>query len=225
MPADKTANSCPPRRPVTPYPWTRCSSPSTVPPPGSHGGGAPNSPPSRPGRRAVAAGSPAHPHRRRRRPGGLVLAVLAVPGSRRFTVRRCWCVLARHRHPKAVLGSPPAHPRRAPAPRPVVPADQSRGTGAGLCRAGVCAEDFEARIDQLRAACWARDARVTRNARWSQLVTIDVIRRDTLAAAPSSPRRCRLARRWPAVPVPVACRAPACPLSRSLTGAGHVTDG
>src|ERR1019366_5074530 len=28
---------------------------------------------------------------------GLVLVVLAVPGSRRFTVRRVWCVLARHR--------------------------------------------------------------------------------------------------------------------------------
>ncbi len=35
---------------------------------------------------------------------------------------------------------------------------------------------------ELRAACYARDAPVTRNARWSQLVTIDIIRRDTLAA-------------------------------------------
>lgn len=31
--------------------------------------------------------------------------------------------------------------------------------------------------------CYARDARVTRNRRWSQLVTIDIIRRDTLAAS------------------------------------------
>ena len=51
-----------------------------------------------------------------------------------------------------------------------------------LCRAGICAEDFEAHIGELRAACYARDARVTRNRRWSQLVTIDIIRRDTLAA-------------------------------------------
>ena len=51
-----------------------------------------------------------------------------------------------------------------------------------LCRAGICAEDFEAHIGELRAACYARDARVTRNTRWSQLVTIDIIRRDTLAA-------------------------------------------
>ena len=52
-----------------------------------------------------------------------------------------------------------------------------------LCRAGICAEDFEAHIGELRAACYARDARVTRNRRWSHPITIDVIRRDTLAAS------------------------------------------
>ena len=51
-----------------------------------------------------------------------------------------------------------------------------------LCRAGICAEDFDAHIGELRAACYARDARVTRNRRWSHLLTIDIIRRDTLAA-------------------------------------------
>ena len=39
-----------------------------------------------------------------------------------------------------------------------------------LCRAGICAEDFEAHIGELRAACYARDARVTRNRRWSHLI-------------------------------------------------------
>jgi hypothetical protein len=51
-----------------------------------------------------------------------------------------------------------------------------------LCRAGICAEDFDAHKGELRAACYARDARVTRNTRWSHLITIDIIRRDTLAA-------------------------------------------
>ena len=51
-----------------------------------------------------------------------------------------------------------------------------------ICRAGICGEDFEDRIGELRAACFARDARITRNLRWSQVVTIDIIRRDTLAA-------------------------------------------
>jgi hypothetical protein len=52
-----------------------------------------------------------------------------------------------------------------------------------LCRAGICAEDFDAHIGELRAACYARDARITRNRRWSHLVTIDIVRRDTLAAS------------------------------------------
>jgi hypothetical protein len=66
-----------------------------------------------------------------------------------------------------------------------------------LCRAGICAEDFEDHLEELRAACFARDARVTRNRRWSHLVTIDIIRRDTLAAthhvpSPLHPHRARL---------------------------------
>jgi len=52
-----------------------------------------------------------------------------------------------------------------------------------LCRAGISAEDFSGHIGELAAACYARDARVTRNRQWSYLVTIDSIRRDTLAAS------------------------------------------
>jgi hypothetical protein len=50
------------------------------------------------------------------------------------------------------------------------------------CRAGLSAEDFAQHTGELAAACYAREARVTPNTRWSQLVTIDIIRRDTLAA-------------------------------------------
>jgi hypothetical protein len=50
------------------------------------------------------------------------------------------------------------------------------------CRAGICADDFTAHSGELAAACYAREARVTRNTSWSQIVTIDIIRRDTLAA-------------------------------------------
>ena len=63
------------------------------------------------------------------------------------------------------------------------PADQGRERSWVWCRAGICAEDFQAHIGELRAACYARDARVTRNPRWSHLITIDIIRRDTLAAS------------------------------------------
>ncbi len=114
---------------------------------------------------------------------GLVLVVLAVPGSRRFTVRRLWCVLARHRIQR-LCWEARLHTRAGRLPLVL----WTRPTKVGervhvLCRAGICAEDFEDRIGEIRAACCARDARVTRNLRWSQLVTIDVIRRDTLAAA------------------------------------------
>ena len=158
---------------------------------------------------------------------GLVLVVLAVPGSRRFTMRRLWCVLARHRIQR-LCWEARLHTRAGRLPLML----RARPTKVGervhvLCRAGICAEDFEDRIGEIRAACCARDARVTRNLRWSQLVTIDVIRRDTLAAArhiPSPLTRLPMARQpgprdrptWPAVP--------GLPSLTSLSGAGHDQD-
>ena len=108
--------------------------------------------------------------------------VLAVPVSRRFIVRRFWCVLARHRFHR-LCWEARLHTRAGRLPVVL----WTRPTKVGertwvLCRAGICAEDFEAHLGELRAACYARDARVTRNRRWSHLVTIDIIRRDTLAA-------------------------------------------
>src|SRR5690242_15281241 len=114
--------------------------------------------------------------------GGFLAVVLAVPYSRRFITRRFWCVLARHRLQRLCYEAR-LHTRSGRLPLVL----WTRPTKVGertwvLCRAGICAEDFEAHIGELRAACYARDARVTRNTRWSQLVTIDIIRRDTLAA-------------------------------------------
>ena len=106
----------------------------------------------------------------------------AVPHSRRFITRRAWCVLARHRLQRLCYEAR-LHTRSGRLPLIL----WTRPTRVGertwvLCRAGICAEDFEAHIGELRAACYARDARVTRNRRWSHLITIDIIRRDTLAA-------------------------------------------
>ena len=114
--------------------------------------------------------------------GGLLLAVLAVPGSRRFTARRFWCVLGRHRLQRLCYEAR-LHTRSGRLPLILWTRPTKVGERAHiLCRAGICAEDFEAHIGEIRAACYARDARVTRHPRWSQKVTIDVIRRDTLAA-------------------------------------------
>ena len=114
---------------------------------------------------------------------GLALVVFTVPHSRRFITRRFWCVLARHRLQRLCYEAR-LHTRSGRLPLIL----WTRPTKVGerihvLCRAGICAEDFEAHIGELRAACYARDARVTRNRRWSQMVTIDIIRRDTLAAS------------------------------------------
>jgi len=117
--------------------------------------------------------------------GGLALAVLAVPITRRFITRRFWCVLARHRLHRLCYEAR-LHTRSGRLPLVLWTRPTKVGERAHiLCRAGICAEDFEAHIGELRAACYARDARVTRNIRWSQLVTIDIIRRDTLAASQS----------------------------------------
>jgi hypothetical protein len=49
-------------------------------------------------------------------------------------------------------------------------------------------EDFEAHIGEIRAACYAR---VARNARWSQLVTVDIIRHEPLSTGQRIPSRLR----------------------------------
>ncbi len=50
------------------------------------------------------------------------------------------------------------------------------------CRAGICFEDFEAHTGEIAAACYAREARVERSKRWAQIVVVNIVRRDTLAA-------------------------------------------
>ena len=109
--------------------------------------------------------------------------VLGVPHSRRFITRRAWCVLARHRIHRLCYEAR-LHTRAGRLPLVLWIRPTQVGERAWvLCRAGISAEDFQDRIGELRAACYARDARATRNRRWSHLVTIDIIRRDTLAAS------------------------------------------
>jgi hypothetical protein len=130
--------------------------------------------------------------------GAAVAGLVAVPHSRRFVVRRFWCVLARHRIQKLCFEAR-LHTRAGRLPLVLWTHPTKVGERAHvLCRAGICAEDFEDHIGELRAACYARDARVTRNTRWSQLVTIDIIRRDTLAPSHIVPSP--LARKRPVLP-------------------------
>jgi hypothetical protein len=108
--------------------------------------------------------------------------MFAVPWSRRFITRRFWCVLARHRFHR-LCWEARLHTRAGRLP--VVLRARPTKVGERLtvwCRAGISADDFIAHSGELTAACYAREARVTRNTAWSQIVTVNIIRRDTLAA-------------------------------------------
>jgi hypothetical protein len=112
----------------------------------------------------------------------ILVAVAALPWTRRFFARRVLCVLTRHRIQRACWETR-LHTRSGRLPLVL----WTRPTQVGerlwlVCRAGICAEDFEISQAELAAACMAREARISRSSRFAHLITIDIIRRDTLAA-------------------------------------------
>jgi hypothetical protein len=109
--------------------------------------------------------------------------VMAVPVTRRFIIGRCWCLLSRHRLQR-VCYETRMHTRAGRLPHIVWIRPSKVGERAWiLCRAGICADDFDAYKAEIAAACYAREARITRNRKWSQLVTVDIVRHDPLTAA------------------------------------------
>jgi hypothetical protein len=110
------------------------------------------------------------------------MAVLMLPWTRRLVVRRVWCVLSRHRIQRVCFETR-MHTRSGRLPLVLRIAPTQVGERALIwCRAGICAEDFEAHAAEIAAACLARQARIEGNKRWAQLVQLDIVRRDTLAA-------------------------------------------
>ena len=108
-----------------------------------------------------------------------VLTVL--PWTRRFIIRRTWCVLSRHRIQKVCFETR-MHTRSGRLPLVLRIHPTQVGERALIwCRAGICAADFEAHTPEIAAACYARQARVEGNKRWAQLVNLDIVRHDTLA--------------------------------------------
>ena len=111
---------------------------------------------------------------------GTVVTVL--PQVRRFIARRAWCVLSRHRIQKVCFETR-MHTRSGRLPLVLRIHPTKVGERALIwCRAGICAADFEAHVPEIAAACYARQARVEGNKRWAQLLYLDIVRRDTLAA-------------------------------------------
>lgn len=107
---------------------------------------------------------------------------LALPWTRRLISRRAWCVLSRHRIQRVCFETR-MHTRSGRLPLVLRITPTEVGERALIwCRAGICAEDFEAHAAELAAACLARQARIEGNKRWAQLVQVDIVRRDTLGA-------------------------------------------
>jgi hypothetical protein len=111
----------------------------------------------------------------------LSIVILALPWTRRFVVRRAWCVLSRHRIQRVCFETR-MHTRSGRLPLVLRITPTQVGERALIwCRAGICAEDFEAHAAEIAAACLARQARIEGSKRWAQLVQLDIVRRDTLA--------------------------------------------
>jgi hypothetical protein len=111
----------------------------------------------------------------------VVSVVMVLPWTRRFMMRRAWCVLSRHRIQR-VCYETRMHTRAGRLPLVLRIHPTHVGERALIwCRAGICKADFEAHAEQIAAACCARQARVNGSRRWAQLVQVDIVRRDTLA--------------------------------------------
>lgn len=136
----------------------------------------------------------------------LTVAVLAWPRSRRWLITRAWLGHSRRRI-LACLAETRADTIEGALPRCV----RSRVTKVGerftlRCRVGQSAEQITNRVEELRAAAKCRDVRVLRHPDKSHQVTVDVLRRDTLAQP------------VPPGPVPVTCDLTALPVGLTEYG-------
>jgi len=112
----------------------------------------------------------------------IVAMASITPPVRRFVIRRAWCVISRHRLQK-VFYETRMHTRSGRLSLILRIHPTQVGERALIwCRAGICFEDFEAHTGEIAAACYAREARIERSKRWAQLVQVNIVRRDTLAA-------------------------------------------
>ena len=112
---------------------------------------------------------------------GAGLAVLSTlmcwPPARRWIVARSWCVITPHRIRAACAGAwVQTRGGRLPVVVSCVPT--AFGERARLwLRAGLTADDLLPAREVLAAACWAAEARVTRDPHRAHRVTVDIIRK------------------------------------------------
>jgi hypothetical protein len=119
---------------------------------------------------------------------GLAIAIAAIPESRRIATARAWCVITQHRV-RTGCAQAWIHSRTGRLPFIVLTTCEPFGERVRVwCRAGVSAADFEAARHLLASACWAQDVLVASSAKYSQLVTLDVIRRSPRGLPPDAGR-------------------------------------
>ena len=107
----------------------------------------------------------------------VALAVLCWPPARRFAIDRAWCIITPHRV-RAGCVEGLIYSSRGKIPIILWTSHHAFGERVPLfCRAGTTADDFVSARTVLAAACWAQDVAVFVDARHTQLVTLDVIRR------------------------------------------------
>ncbi|MGB6161482.1 MAG: hypothetical protein WBF75_02675 [Pseudonocardiaceae bacterium] len=112
---------------------------------------------------------------------GLVVGLVWWRPSRRWLTAVLGCMLTRARL-RAAFTELRLSRRSGRLPFTVALVPTAVGERVWLCcPIGVSAEDIASETDRLRAACFARDVRVTRDRRFSALVVVEVIRRDPLA--------------------------------------------
>lgn len=107
----------------------------------------------------------------------LFTAAMLWPASRRRLIARAWCVITPHR---VRTGCVHAWIQSRDGRSPVVLYTTAADFGERVtlwCRAGITPGDLEAGRDILRTACWAGDVRVITNARYPQIVVLEVVRR------------------------------------------------
>lgn len=111
----------------------------------------------------------------------LTLAIVAIPVTRRFLVRRFWCVFTRHRVRSCLVNSR-VMTHEGQVPRLLWARPIPVGVRVWvLLRAGLAGRHLEHVTDELAAACLARETRVHIHDKWTALVRLDVVRHDPLS--------------------------------------------
>jgi hypothetical protein len=107
----------------------------------------------------------------------IALTILCWPKARQSALDRAWCIITPHRvRTGCVEGL--IYSSRGKIPVILWTSHQAFGERVLLwCRAGASADDFISARAVLTAACWAQDVAIFVDARHTQLVTLDVIRR------------------------------------------------